>query len=256
MTTFTSFSRDKARIEDRIGDNNKMLSGTLIMFLTGLALVILAVGFAIPTDLFSSARWYDASGIRLVFESESGFLANVSQHLPQKVSLESTVFALLLFFGQIMLGIKAAMAGSWILDDSQYENVGLFRTLILIGRGDVVPEKLNAEKATHFIMLVLLVALDTFTDTDWKLTESTANPFLALALSIFYNNLGSEWALVEGFRRAWAGGRLLWLGWRGEITFTNDIAPQTNQRNNKQRGNNNRQQANHHQHPSFMPPTE
>lgn len=175
-------------------------------FVVGISLLIVALIFALPGDLFTSGLFFDKLGMQPVFTGNSPLFGPNSaiswwRGLPE-ISYEATGFTLFLFCFNLAMSIKVSSAGKWA------RNADSLAVLFKKWRKGETVEKFNHIKAWLFVAYVVGNMLDTFFDTDFRAWGGIAGLPLYLksfAVSFAYYSMGSEWALVEGSKWAWGG---------------------------------------------------
>src|SRR5687768_6642201 len=146
---YGSFSEGQI-VEEKSIQSWLVVGGAVVKLVIGVLLLIIALTVAIPTDLFSSANWYDTLGIRLVFTESSRLFTYISQKLlPNQVSVEATGFAFMLFLFQISLQIKMAMLGGWKKNETPNQRVWLLVVLWRAAHGKIKPEDVNWQKVGY-----------------------------------------------------------------------------------------------------------
>lgn len=204
MSSYFSYMSDpedsKRAIERRIR------AGNIIRAIVGAALVIFAVIRAIPADIFSTALWYDNTVYRLVWSDTNQFFTftNAGRY-GAGISEEGVVFAIMLSLVQIAMSIRAATLGDWSTKGHKTLLSLLFRPKLPNSNVAVKASDINWEKVTYFSIAIAISIFDTATDTLWK-AGAYGNIITMFILSYLYNNLGSEWALIEGLRLAYVYG--------------------------------------------------
>lgn len=242
MSGFLSFSDNK---DLTFNQNAKETAAMLVIFLASGMIFFAALFYATPTDLFSTSLWYDSNVPNLVFSETSGLFARLRRSLPVDVSLEATVFSVILWLAQMIFGIKAALAGTWV--NGRAKDISLFTFIYRFTKGEIRSEDVNWDKVNNFTIMFILSIFDTFTDTEWKAGTATGHMGKMFVLSYLYNNMGSEWALVEGFKLAYSAGASL-LNKRGNSkpnSYQGNSNPNNNQGSSKtQKGNQGGKQEN------------
>lgn len=246
MSSFLTFSSDKV-LEGKDTTGSKIIKTSVILIFFGLFVSFLALTLWLPTDLFSSALYYDDLGISLVWEGVSGFFGRVTwQSLPRPVSIEGTGFALFLFFTQTALAIEAAKAGSWSKEE---DNVSLIGFIQLFREGEVTLSNINAIKAGYVILMLGVGFFDTFTDAKWKASSGTASMISAYWLSFWFNNVGSEWILIWGFGSLLEGVSMI-LSYGDSVK---EMQSQSNKKSTKRKSKPNKNSSTQSQNPQRKP---
>ena len=168
--------------------------------------IIVAVMFALPSDLYTSAKWFDSLGLQGGLPGDGNLFGQASvvkfwKILPP-VSYEATGFSLFLFFANMATALMAASKGEW-----SKSHPGLVRIVFGYARGEEI-DKFNYAKFGWLMANIFSNAFDTFTDADFRGWQGSGGAWLyiqALAMSFIYYSLGSEWCLMTGFQWTWDG---------------------------------------------------
>lgn len=168
--------------------------GTLV----GVMLVYIAASVFIPSDTYSTARWYDMLGINNAIAGQVSWFSALN---PILVSREAAFFSLFISVANIALAWQAAFGGYWYVDDP---DSSLFTVIkgILTGKA----RKLNLVKVAYFVALLLLTVFETMTGTEFRQKDpTTAGALKAAAVAFVVENAGSDWSLTAGFGMILAG---------------------------------------------------
>lgn len=167
----------------------------------GILGIIVALMFALPSDLYTSAKWFDSLGLQGGLPGNGNLFGEGSvvkfwKILPP-VSYEGTGFSLFLFFANMATALMAASKGTW--SDS---HSGLVKIVFGYAKGENI-RNFNYAKLGWFMGMVASNTFDTFTDADFRGWQGSGGVWLyiqALAMSVTYYSLGSEWCLMTGFQ--------------------------------------------------------
>ena len=169
--------------------------------LIGLALLSIAVFWAMPEDLFTSAFFFDSLPLQQTFSGRSKMFGPGSFFkTAQTVSVSAVGFTLALFVTQIAAGYAAASDASWGEARNRSGKIEMNNLIQLLKawiKGYQITT-FNYGKLTKTVLYWLAAIADTYFDADFKVGGSGAWG-QALLVSFLYYSLASEIFLVLGF---------------------------------------------------------
>lgn len=166
--------------------------------------------FVMPTDLFTTALWWDSQGYALVWtDTVPSIISRLSQYIPGEASGEAVGFSFGMIAFQLIVTFKIRECGSWLRDESP---IGLFPLLWKMARKREKFENINPSKAGWVVLWIFLVAFDGITSFSYRsnpaeritaagVVVETAPVLSTLIVhSIFFENILSEILLGESLR--------------------------------------------------------
>jgi len=173
-------------------------------------LLIYVITFVFPTDLFTTALWWDGQGWALVWTDEvPSIIDKLNQYIPGDASAEAVGFSFGMIAFQFIVTLKIYECGSWLRSGSP---IGLVPLLWEIFRKREKMENVNPSKAAWVAMWIFLVAFDGITSYSYRSnptpritavgTVVETAPVLSTLIvhSIFFENILSEIMLGESLR--------------------------------------------------------
>lgn len=195
MSAFISFAESKkVRLPEWTGQMRSGLLGLVV----GVLLFYIAVTVFIPSDTYSTARWYDSLGINQAFTGTVSWFAAMN---PVLINKEGAFFSVFVSVANLALSYQAAFGGYWFEDDPD-SNLFTVIKAILTGK----TRKLNMVKVGYFVILLGITVFETATGMEFRQRDETwAGAFKAAAVAFIVENAGSDWALTAGIGMALGG---------------------------------------------------
>ena len=202
MSAFISFSESRdVKIPEWTGH---MRSG-VIALLVGMGLLYVSLFVFIPSDTYSTARWFDSLGVNQAIAGQVTWFAFLN---PTLVSEEGFWFSVFVSVANLALAYQAAFGGYWFLDD---KDSNLFSVIKAIMRGTADVKKINGIKVSYFLILVSLTVFETLTGMEFRQSdESLIGAVKAAAVAFVVENAGSDWALTAGAGMTLSGFLQVW----------------------------------------------
>lgn len=212
MSAMLPFSETrKAKLPDWTGQMRSGVIGTIV----GILLFYIAVTVFIPSDTYSTARWFDGLNVN---QAISGTVDWFSLWNPVPVSREGFFFSVFVSVANLALAYQAAFGGYWFEGD---ENSNLFTVVKYAISRQGGNRKVNTVKLAYFAILVALTVFETMTGMEFRQRDETwAGAFKAGAVAFVVENAGSDWALTGGIGMILAGVIQVYDAW---VMGRNDI---------------------------------
>lgn len=188
---------------------NRFLVGFL-MFVIGGLMFALALGYAVPADLFSTALWFDKQGMPLVFEVKFYLWDLLGEGKP--TSIEGAVFSLIITLMTWSFAFKAMRAVS--TSDGNYGGGQRNPLLLLWGlaRGSITASAINWDICSPLLKMTILVLFDVLTGAGFR-AGGNANWVTSFLVAFLFENVLSDNALIAGFQMSLSGGLVLFQLW-------------------------------------------
>ena len=169
-------------------------------------LLYLCLRYIIPTDLFSTALWFQARGWAMVFNTTvapDSAMVFVDSLVPGQVAVEALVFSVVLTLTQLVMTYKIAKAGEWVRGQ---QNVSMSLAIYRLLKGTVKPEAINWYKFGWLAFWIFCILFDSMTSVQFRVSGQEGAPTMHAGLievftfSVFYENMFSEILLGESLR--------------------------------------------------------
>lgn len=177
----------------------------MIGFIIGLSLFMLAIFRFIPKDLFTTATWFDAQRVGMLYSGEASVFAEGSfwdiTNVTVPVSEEAFWVAVMITLLQFTFGYLIGTSGSYINGGQNVENPLQF--LFIFSKGQVTAKNVNWKKIGYWITFLSIATFDTY--TDWQFSSKFGQRdilIVSLAYSLLIYNIASEFALMYGLQLA------------------------------------------------------
>ena len=167
--------------------------------------LFVVVFFVMPTDLFSTALWYDAQGWNKVLTSQVNIdtlpLVFWRADIVGMVSLEGTIFSLMMMAVQMLMTAIIYESGPWV----NGQNIALLPALFGLASKKNTRIRLDTLNAGKFMALAAwigLVIFDGYTSIQFRGSNGVQYSLMALIVfAIMYENVMSEILFGESLRR-------------------------------------------------------
>lgn len=166
-------------------------------------LLYLCLRYVIPTDLFSTALWFESRGWQMVFNSTvapDSAMVFVDSLVPGQVAVEALVFSVILTLTQLVMTYKIAKAGDWVRGQPGVSFSLMAYRLI---KGNVKPETVNWYKVGWLAFWVFCIVFDSMTSVQYRVSGDqpmSVGLIEVFTFSLFYENMFSEILLGESLR--------------------------------------------------------
>lgn len=185
-------------------------AGQLMRYIVSPFLLILIVRYVIPTDLFSTALWFDSQGWNLVWTDQvsAGPVVLLDNLVPGSASVEGLVFSAVLMLGQLLITGMMIQSGGWLTGTDRGNFMSVMRDIFT---RKVKIEQLNMQKFTFLFAWLGFVAFDAYTSVVYRTaTTSQVDIVTVLTHSLFMENIFSEIFLGETLLSTAVACVLLW----------------------------------------------
>jgi hypothetical protein len=209
------------------------------------ALLLLLVTFILPTDLFSTAKWWEMQGWTLVWQP--GEIANpiiiaLDNMIPGTTAAEAVAFSAAMIGFQFIVTLKIYQEGSWLRSGSP---IGLVPLIWKLAKSNERFENVNPSKAAWAAVWLFCVLFDAYTSYSYRSTATSSTLITLIVHAIFAENVLSEIMIGETVRGTINLFAMLAVSFRGlyggSSSRPSKPSPQPSQRNgNQNRGNNDR----------------
>lgn len=162
--------------------------------------LILCVTFIMPTDLYSTARWWDQQGWQLVWQDgdvNNPVIDAFERVIPGTASAEGVAFSAAMIMFQLIVTMRIYQEGSWLRSGSP---IGLASMSWKIAKGQEKFENVNASKAAWAGVWVFCVLFDAFTSFSYRSTAASATITTLIVHAILVENVLSEIMFGESLR--------------------------------------------------------
>ena len=212
MSAFLSFSESKkSKLPDWTGQMRSGTLGTLV----GLLLLFVSLSVFIPSDTYSTARWFDNLNVN---QAIAGTVSWFSPWNPIPVSREAFFFSVFVSAANLALAYQAAFGGYWF-DGEPDANLFTVIKHMLSGKGG--GRKINMVKVGYFVILMGVTLFETATGMEFRQKDNTWDGALkAAAVAFVVENAGSDWALTGGIGMVLGGLMQIYDAW---VMGRNDI---------------------------------
>ena len=163
-------------------------------------LLLLCVTFILPTDLFSTAKWWEGQGWTLVWQEGdvSNPLVNaLNDFIPGTAPAEAVAFSAAMIGFQFVVTLKIYQEGSWLRSNSP---IGLGPLIWELAKRRESVKNINPSKMAWVAIWLFCVLFDAFTAYQYRSTETTSDWTTLLVHSVFYENVLSEILIGESLR--------------------------------------------------------
>lgn len=213
MSAFISFAESN---EVEIPQWTRQIRSGALALVVGIMLVYISATVFIPSDTYSTARWYDLLNVNQAIAGQVTWFNFLN---PIAVSQEGAWFSVFTSVANLALAYQAAFGGHWIVND---KDSSLFSALRALRQGNA--SKINRIKLAYFLLLIGLTIFETATGMEFRQREETViGMFKAAAVAFVVENAGSDWALTAGAGMVLSGFLQVWGAYAPAINDINRL---------------------------------